>query len=198
MFSDSAKQYMDANFVSKINDISTDDVKMPGHGSVPQVNINSTLTTAIAISRPSSATRRPMSAGRQVVGGQSSSSSVTQRLQSTIAGVAPRVSGYMPLSMVEEGPAYVPEAIRPNELPVNNVPYIPIFAQDTSIGESSQLKPYQIFQLYAEGDELKFNGFVRLLSHLEIPLNSKYNHFITPHNFVHYLSIISVLDYLSM
>ena len=36
------------------------------------------------------------------------------------------------------------------------------------------LKPYQIYQLYAEGDHgLTYMGFGRLLDHLEIQLNSE-------------------------
>ena len=47
-------------------------------------------------------------------------------------------------------------------------------------GEPVALKPYQIYKLYADGDEgLKYEGFCRLLDHLEIQLNSERHHSVT-------------------
>lgn len=55
-----------------------------------------------------------------------------------------------------------------NTLPFRLVPVI-----NAETGEP-QLKPYQIFQLYAESESgLTYIGFCRLLDHLEIQLNSK-------------------------
>ena len=48
-------------------------------------------------------------------------------------------------------------------------------------GEPLALKPYQIYKLYADGDEgLKYEGFCRLLDHLEIQLNSERHHMACP------------------